>query len=207
MSDLKDLVKNDIPAPTNDAEVEKWLKAKMSLDHPFLLAHADDGVIWGKWTNGAIYTSHEIAPNISPPLLGKTLQQAFIFGAKSEIRLFRDELGEWTAREISNPASTTDYIIEWQILWGSEVVQMKPQVDALLRNEFTHVRDKRQQGLDQVLPIPITQAELDIEPADKAKRPRLLVHHFIEYNDCTGEARIGLSRLVNVAKLDDAETA
>lgn len=209
MSELDKLVNDKITAPKNDAEVEKWLAAQMRDDRKFLLAHADDGVIWGKWINGAMHTSHELAPHISPKLRGQTLQQAFVFGKKSELRLFRDELGVWTAREISDPAPTDESVhcnIEWQVLWGNEVVPMKPTVDAALQNHFTHVRDKKQQGLDQVLPIPMSQADLDIEPTDKAKRPRLLVHHFIEYDDCTGEARIGLSRLVNVDMLDDAET-
>lgn len=207
MSDLKDLVKKDIPPPKSDDEVEKWLAAQMSNDRKFLLAHADDGVIWGKWINGAMRISHEIAPDISPKLRGQTLQQAFVFGAKSEIRLFRDELGQWTAREISDPDSKGHYIVEWQILWGSEVVPMNPGVDATLQNEFTHVRDKKQQGLDHVLPLAISPSQLSaLAEHPEGARPRLCVHHFIEYDDCTGEARIGLSRLVNVEMLDDAGT-
>lgn len=213
MSDLIDLVKKDIPAPESDAEVEKWLTAQMDEERQFLLAHADDGVIWGKWVNGALRTSHEIAPDISPQLRGKTLQQAFVFGPKSEIRLFRDELGEWTVREITDPASTNDYIIEWQILWGDTVVkgeapEKDKKVDPVLQKEFTHVRYKKQQGLDQILPLEISPDQLNnLAEQPSGTRPRLRVHHFIEYDDCTGEGRIGLSRLVVLDMKDESEIA
>jgi hypothetical protein len=51
-----------------------------------------------------------------------------------------------------------------------------------------------QQGLDHLPPISIGQEDPD---EASGSYPRLTVHHFIEYNK-SGEARIGLSRLVDI---------
>lgn len=199
MSELEKQERQELKPPTNDAAVPDWIAKHMNKQRNLLLAHADDGVIWGKWLNGQFYTSHDVGKNtpksadISPPLRGQTLQQAFLFGKNSsELRLFHDELGAWQVSEI-NDRPVEETIPESQMLWGDEIV-------ASLNYGFTHVFDKRQQGLDQILPIQISEDELQA-----GERPRLCVHHFIEYDDCTGEARVGLSRLVDVDMLDDAE--
>jgi CRISPR-associated protein (TIGR03984 family) len=204
MKKINDLVKPD-DAPKANENVREWIAQKMkelaqrvadTNGMTYLLAHADDGVIWGKFANGEFHTSDEVDPNraeprkrISPVLDGITLQQAFLFNTACEIRLFHDELGNWQARKIDDSGvGEDDCIDELQILWGDDEKAVND-----LGNDFTHVRDKRQQGLDHILPIKITDDDLR-----KNLRARLRVRHFIEADENTGEARIGLSRLVNL---------
>jgi hypothetical protein len=55
-----------------------WMEAQAK-EHSLstLLAHADDGVIWGKINDkGNLLTSDTIAPGVSPPFRVNTLQQA-----------------------------------------------------------------------------------------------------------------------------------
>ncbi len=201
MTNLDTLVTNINP-PKDDAVVASWLAKHASAERPYLLAHADDGVIWGLWVAGQLHTSNKLAPAISPLLRGITLQQAFVFGAGDEIRLFRNELGLWQARRVVD-APAPDTLVETQVLWGNKVLaqfDLSAQQDGSVG--FTHLQDRVQRGLDQVLPIIIHETNL---PRDGSTQPRLTVHHFIEYHPQTGEARIGLSRLVNLGLWPDRE--
>ncbi len=175
----------EIDPPENDEAVRDWLAKQISPDNPYLLAHADDGVIWGRKSGDQFLTSHEIAPDISPKLRGLTLWQAFVFGEKSEIRLFRDELENWKAVEISDGE---DFFDEDQILWGDKVVKQTA-------NGFTHLRSQVKHGMDHVPPTAISETDINKE---KNIFPRLKIRHIIEYDRETGEARIGLSRLVKI---------
>ncbi len=200
MCNLNDLVQTVTP-PQDDTAVPGWLATQMSDERPFLLAHTDDGVVWGRWDGSAMLTSHQVAAGtdsdgISPPLNGILVQQAFVFGEQSEIRLFRDELGNWTARKIGDMADNKNIIIESQLLIGDEVIKGWP------KDGFTHLRDKKQQGLDQIVPLPITGANIVA-----GERPRLRIHHFITYDEDSGEARIGLSRLAHVYLGNEEESA
>jgi CRISPR-associated protein (TIGR03984 family) len=205
MTPLDEYVK-PLDASADDAKVVEWITEQMQKEDRFLLAHADDGVIWGKSKDGEFQTGRKAAQhsawsaNISPELDGITLQQAFLFNAKNEIRLFRDELGNWQARQISSIEQdgklSDDMIEESQILWGNDYHKDFPiQLDG-----FTHVRDKTQEGLDQILPIEINKDEIQAR-----KCARLKLHHFVVCDEETGEARIGLSRLVEVYVGDAVE--
>ncbi|MGB3218740.1 MAG: CRISPR-associated protein Csx19 [Anaerolineae bacterium] len=199
MNNLVDRCVSRIDPPSGDEAVTKWLGEQIKEDRPFLLAHADDGVIWGKWTDGRRWIAHEIARNtssagISPELRGITLQQAFVFGMEDEVRLFRDELGAWQARKIVD-ADLDDTMIEHQMLRGDEV-------RLVLAHGFTHIRDRKQQGLDQIIPAAIVQQDFE-----RGRRPRLRVHHFLDYDADSGEARIALSRLVDIVVCSDKEVA
>ena len=193
-------IEDDLPK-SND-EVLAWIaKQAIGSKDQFLLAHADDGAIWGKWLNGALLTSDKVglsnpdSRTISPPLRGETLLQAFIFAETGEIRLFRNELGEWRACRINDSAvGENERINEYQVLWGDKTIKAFPQ------GGFTHLQDKTQQGLDQIIPDDFT---FDEKQPDL--RPRLLVRHFIDYDKNSGEARIWLSRLVKIEVNASAE--
>jgi CRISPR-associated protein (TIGR03984 family) len=175
-----------LEAPKPDDEAVAWLEKQMSDERPWLLAHADDGVIWGKRGDGGrLITSHDLAEYVSPELRFVTLQQVFVFGERGgEVRLWREDDG-WQARLITD-VSDEEPIDEAHILWGTEVIANYPNVG------FTHVREKRQQGLDHVVPVIVTEKQLE------ERQLKLLVRHFVEYDEETGEARIALSRLVTV---------
>lgn len=179
---------------TDDQQLHDWIKRQMQDGRNFLLAHCYDGVIWGKRTADGLVTSHEIAPSVSPRLRLATLQQLFVFGADidastwyGEARLWRGERGWEESLVTEKPKG--EYIEEDQVLWGTEVRRLDNT------HGFTHLREKQQQGMEQVVPIRVTEEEL------KQRRLKLRVWHFIERDRKTGEARIFLSRLVTVTVL------
>lgn len=188
MTELPDHV-TELQPPAGDAAVPAWLAAQANAGRPFLLAFADDGVVWGRWGGGKLTTAAEAAGStaFAAPLRGETLWQASVFGPDDEARLFRDENGAWQARLITDGPDT---IQESQLLIGDMVVQSLPG--------FTHLRDKRQQGLDHIAPVKLTAAEVDDKDDKPVMRARLLVRHQVTQDEKTGEARIDLSRLVEV---------
>src|SRR5438876_5276194 len=107
----------------------QWLSQKMyahSLN--YLLAHADDGVIWGRLDGEELITSHTVAPEYSPPLREATLQTVRLFARVGELFICRDEDGEWASRlivEATSPGSMTEWTSafdERQVLWGTHAV-------------------------------------------------------------------------------------
>lgn len=160
--------------PENN-DVRTWLESQMSEERPTLLAFADDGVIWGRLVNKKLVTG----PG-QPGLRGSTLQQAFVFGQRDEVRLFHDELGNW---QTSNVADAGDVIVESQILWGD-------QSEGEPLNGFMQVSEFRKGIPNQYLPVD--------GPLGNDDCVRLEVHHLVEYDKDTGEARIAISRLAGV---------
>lgn len=147
----------------------------------YLLAHADDGVIWGRVDTDGLYTSHGIAP-ASPSLRASTLQQARLFSATGELLLWRSDDG-WQARLVSDvDGDMVDWIDEDQILWGDAVEKSQ--------DGFTMVREGSQ-GMRHAVPIEVSKELLE------QRKLRLRVRHYIHHND-DGEARIILSRLVQL---------
>jgi CRISPR-associated protein (TIGR03984 family) len=174
----------ELPAPAGDDAVPAWLAGQANDGRPFLLAFADDGIVWGRWAGGKLMTAAEAAnaTKFAAPLRGDTLWQASIFGPTDEVRLFRGEDGSWQARLITDKQ---DVIPESQLLSGDMFVEAYAG--------FTHLRDKRQQGLDHIPPVKLSAADLEA-----GRRARLLIHHQIDRDKATGEARIETSRLVDV---------
>jgi CRISPR-associated protein (TIGR03984 family) len=187
-----------VAPPEADTGLEVWVRHHLEAEkRPWLLAHLDDGVVWGKLNGEELATSTQYAPSVSPLLRLATLQQLFIFGPKDEIRLWKTD-NDWQARRIIDN-SESDWLVEDQLLWGSAVVAKY--------DGFTHLRETRQQGLDQVVPIEVTAEQL------QQRRLRLRVHHLLSYDDAltatandptpreapeNGSARIAVSRLVQV---------
>lgn len=162
-----------------------WLD-KQSKEHglKYLLAHAEDGVIWGHFKDGELVTSGDVFSQCAK-LRSHTLQQCRIFGENAEVMLWK--VGQnWKARSLEDEhLSENDYIPENQILWGT-----KPEVE-LEEKGFTLVSDGSQ-GLKHAVPL------TGINFKGKDFRPlRLKVHHYIDYDE-SGVARIYLSRLVDL---------
>lgn len=187
----------EVIAPEPDADVLAWLHGQMNAERRWLLAHADDGVIWGRWDDGEITTSHDVAPAISPPLRLVTLQQAFIFGERDEVRLWRDGQG-WLARRINDENGAEVFESdEKQVLWGSEVAEWPNDKNG---KGFTHVHELiSNYGMHHIVPVMVTSEDL------KERKLRLRVRHFITEDPETGEARIALSRLVSVEVAQEDE--
>lgn len=166
-----------------------WLALKTSDAMPWLLAHADDGVIWGKRQSDSslklssdVFSDEKKYPSIAVPLSSKTLQQARIFGPAGEILIWRTEKG-FAARRIFEGTTPLQDILpdEWHLLWGEP--------------DFRECRDgfclyvEGLQGLRHALPV-----EQNPPPNQRA---RLCVRHYLDYDD-EGQAYISLSRLVNL---------
>lgn len=172
----------------NRGNVREWLR-EMAIRHSlrWLLAHADDGVIWGENRDDGLVISHDVTPGISPPLRVATLRQARLFSATGELQLWRDD-DEWKACLIrvprtDEPATFTESIDETQILWGGTARQ--------LENRFTLLSDGGQ-GLRHTVPLTIE------ERADGDRPLRLHVRHYLGEDDL-GFVTIVASRLVDLS--------
>jgi len=189
-----------------------WLEEQAkTYELNYLLAHAEDGVIWGKFDSGKLTTSNEAFPDEKlPELRLDTLQQCRIFGEKGEVLLWRIANG-WKARIIQhldswqpqeNPKEipggelkcfkipgnddVLELIEEHHILWGT-----KPKGEE--KKGFTLMLDGSE-GLKHAVPL----IGINFNENKKLYRPvRLVVHHYIDYDD-TGVAKIFLSRLVEL---------
>ncbi|WP_041780765.1 type III-D CRISPR-associated protein Csx19 [Allocoleopsis franciscana] len=151
-----------------------------------LLAHAEDGVIWGEFRgqNYELATSGEAFPQLTQ-LRFSTLQQCRTFGKNAEVMLWKVGQDDWKARSIQDShLSEKDYIPEDQILWGTKAEKES--------NGFTLVSDGSQ-GLRHGVPL----SNIRDKFKNGKRLLRLTVRHYIEYS-CDGVARIYLSRVVNL---------
>ena len=79
----------------NDEALMAWLTEQAGdYELTTLLAHADDGVIWGKFDQGWQLSSANF-PDNSPPLRLETLQGCRMFAETAEVYLWRDEQDKW----------------------------------------------------------------------------------------------------------------
>jgi len=149
----------------------------------YLLAHAHDGVIWGKVEDGQLLLSVDAFPEVSPPLRSKTLQQARLFGPKAEVFWWPGEDG-WCVRQISEvedgvkkEAAGPAYD-ETIVLWGTD--------EEGTRGGFTLMREA-DLGIRHAPPIrPTGRRSLG-----------LVVRHYVAYDEA-GAAFVALSRLVDL---------
>jgi CRISPR-associated protein (TIGR03984 family) len=165
-----------------------WLNEQPTI----LLAHADDGVIWGKVANGSLIISHSVLPDLLPELRAETLQQCRLFNPRGEWLIWRDGASFGTRlitdEEVEEGIEAFD---EHQMLWGTY------RDDKHSRDGFTVVYEG--QGLLHAPPIDVPKECFGTEPDErKLHRPlRLTVRHYLE-DDSDGFARITVSRLVKL---------
>ncbi len=171
-------------------KLKPWLKAQAEkYKLQYLLAHAEDGVIWGRFDDGKLTTPEKVfypsTCNVYLPKLRLlTLQQCRLFGKNAEVMLWK--VGQnWRARAIEDQALLkNNYLCENQILWGTKQ-EREP------KSGFTLVSDGSQ-GLKHAVPL----TEIPFQGQDY--RPlRLKVRHYLDYDE-SGVARINLSRLVDL---------
>lgn len=167
----------DVSIPTNLGSEPKSALTELAQRYTlrWLLAHADDGVIWGELRADRLHLSGDAFPAISPPLRAATLQQARLFGPQAEILLWKDN-GVWFGRLIRDDANEVeDAFDETHLLWGTDVEARQ--------DGFTLLREGKE-GLRHAPPLP-----------DDAQLPvRLQVRHYVAY-DADGQAYIAYSRL------------
>jgi len=167
-------------------DVRAWL-VEQAKKHSLtaLLAHADDGVIWGQVTDTGLQTSHEVFDDLpSPELRVETLQQARLFGEKADLLLWRTAKG-WRARLVEDDLDAGEHYDQPQLLWGNRYVTSC--------EGFTLVEEGRQ-GLRHAPPVTAPQTEFD----DERHPLRLHVRHYLATATGTGVVDVVLSRLVQV---------
>jgi CRISPR-associated protein (TIGR03984 family) len=171
--------------PTETDLIDDWLVSQ-GANGDILLAHADDGVIWGQIRDGNLFVSHQVAPQISPPLQHQTLQDLRLFNTERELRLWRvaHNTLHWTS--IEDAPATEDRPVafdEVHLLWGTKA--------RVLENDFVLLEDG-EQGLRHVIP-----AVTGLEDGDilLSQRLGLYVRHYVQEAP-NGVNSIATSRLV-----------
>lgn len=179
------------PAPP-DADFTRdargWLEKQLSAGRPWLLVHADDGVIWGKLDennrlilSSDIFNSTAEYPAIAVELRATTIQQARVFGPAGELLVWRTDDG-FTGRVIADGEGLPENAYEErQLLWGV-VRDSRPQEGFTLLVEG-------EQGQRHAVPLTMTNPE----------RACLVVRHYVSYDE-HGQAYVDLSRLVDLRK-------
>jgi CRISPR-associated protein (TIGR03984 family) len=169
------------------AEPLAWLARNAPQNAPWLLAHADDGVIWGQRQDGGSFALSSQVKEfqqysaIAVPLRAETLQQVRVFGPGGELWVWRTADG-FAARVIEDGATTeADALLGQYLLWGRG-----RQDPAASQAGFTLLREG-QQGPCHAPPI----AQLP------ERRLALVVRHYLEFDE-EDQARIAASRLVDL---------
>ena len=173
-----------------DKDLKTWLVERAKIRNvTLLLAHADDGVIWGRVDASKLVTARDVfGGDLFPELSLGTLQLARLFSAAGEVLLWRVDEG-WQARWVTDVKDGNGYYDESQMLWGTQLGAAK--------SGFTWVHEGRQ-GLRHAVPIELPAGAFD---ANGDSRPgRLVVRHYLRVDPCTGLVRVALSRLVDVPK-------
>jgi CRISPR-associated protein (TIGR03984 family) len=180
----------------NSKELRAWLEEQVethaSLNLQWLLAHADDGVIWGVVRDGALITFASV-PDVSPPLRLETLQQVRLFSSQGELMVWRDGDNFWNARllcevQADEDAAWFEAFDEPQMLWGTHGQHF---------GNFTLLRDGAQ-GLRHAVP-----QHLPLEENGKTTPPLLWVRHYLAEEDF---ARVEASRLLRLGDENDLGT-
>jgi len=157
-----------------------WLTMQMSVDMPYLLAHADDGVIWGKLQpDGTLKLSGEVFAEVDVKLRIVTLQQARVFGPGGELLVWRTDVG-FAARQTSDGAASSYDTLpdERHLLWRQGAV--------VTREGFTLMQEGEQGQRHAPPVVPV-----------KGRRPALIVRQYVAYDD-QGQAYVSMSRLVDL---------
>lgn len=180
-----------------EQNLKSWLEQQATeYNLKYLLAHADDGVVWGRFDNGKLTTAEKVFYPCNfnvhlPKLRLLTLQQCRVFGEKAEVLLWQTGRG-WKARLIEHH-DTLELIKECQVLWGTQKEKGTQGEDGE-RQGFTLVSDGSQ-GLKHA--VPLINIPFSNDKKNLYRPIRLIVHHYIDYDE-SGVARICLSRLVNL---------
>lgn len=173
--------------------LRNWLDGQAKLfGLTWLLAHADDGVIWGRFEDGALITAREATddPYSGPAWRDVTLQQARAFSESAEVLLWREDGETWRARVIRavREEETPDFregFDETRLLWG-----LPEETMALAGERFTRLRHGGI-GCAHVAPIAIPAPEGKSTPAAS-----LVVRNYL---NASGPARVIASRLAGFA--------
>lgn len=157
----------------------EWVAGK----HPqaTLLAHEDDGVIWGRIENHVIKIAHSAGDIEAPQLCEHRLQQLRVFGEGFETLVWRNG-GGWNARTLLDgvgEAEEREYYDEAQLLWGTKACPLNDDFTLLVEGE---------RGQTHAVPVPV-------HAVGDTNRVKLVVRHYLADEPF---ARVEMSRLVKI---------
>jgi len=171
-------------------ELREWLKQQAVLmqsitdKNCWLLAHCEDGVIWGELRdNGKLALSCEaFSSKHGLDLRWITLQQARLFGKHGELLLWPGPQGWQAILRRDDQGNSVEYIDEEHLLWGEHVRDAKDGFMQIVEGV---------QGIVHAPPIKIAPTKATNEQA----RSRLVVRHYLG-EDEVGVVRVMGSRLI-----------
>lgn len=163
------------------SDPKKWLtRQAVANGLTTLLAHADDGVIWGQLESGGrLALSHDAFPDVSPPLRAITLQQARLFSEQAELLVWRDGDGGWRTRLLKDdggPKHDAWCFDETHLQWGDH---QEGEADG-----FTLVAEG-QEGLRHAVPLPAAAVPFDLpeKTSDRWHPLRLGVRQYLDRDE------------------------
>ena len=185
------------PFPKGEALL-KWVRGEESIideavDTRWLLAHCDDGVVWGKCDEGTWQLSSKPFPDVSPELSVENLQQLRLFGKEVEVLIWRAENGFQGRVLVDAEVPETEKAELWpkqenQILIGDRLLK-GPTDGFSLVGEAGGARHA----------VPVHCKGEDFKRRERPYWPlRLTVKHYLTQDEDTGMVRIAASRLIGV---------
>ncbi|GAB4180046.1 MAG: CRISPR-associated protein Csx19 [Roseiflexaceae bacterium] len=175
------------PSASDLDDLPRWAAAQMqAYGLRWLLAYADDGVIWGELREGTLHTSASI--NGLPKLRALTLQRCHMFGLDAELLLRRVQ-GGWQAnlRQDGHGDLVRSYD-ERLLLWGDVA---EPAIGGfLLLREGTR-------GIMHAPPL--------AQAPSHNHRAALTVRHYLTTDPETGLQRVSATRLVALHEPSEKE--
>lgn len=190
--------------------LEQQIQAYTEIHLMYLLAHCENGVIWGKYHNNKLLLSSQAFPKLNPYLNldWASLHQARLFGELGELLVWRgydDHFQAVLRRDYEGTA--LECIDEDHLLWGDHIDT--ETID--LHNENKNVATALPQHSNVDDPkkhfMPIMEGSQGIVHAPplgdatptEGKRASLRVRHYLGEDDA-GVVRICASRLVGIVK-------
>lgn len=186
------------PAFADDKELT-WLRAQAQKHGlTMLLAHADNGLIWGLVQDGQVKLSSQAFPQRLPALKSTTLRQLWLFGEKAELFIWRVD-DRWQGRLIvDQPDKAGWHFDETQIQVGDHAEEGN--------GGFTLVAEG-QEGLYHAVPIPLAQIPFTPDRRDKHHPLRLTIRHYLDRVEADGTLVIAHSRLVRLSAVSVTQEA
>jgi len=161
-----------------------WLTAEAKVRGlRWLLAHADNGIIWGELRDDTLHLSSEAFGPAELRLDAATLQQARLFGKLGELRVWQGPNGLLAYALRDGAGEPADFIDEAYLLWGWAA---NPPVTS---KGFIELVEGRQ-GITHAPPLSAAPSE--------QQRASLLVRHYLVEAQDSGAVRVVDSRLVGL---------
>ena len=172
---VDDAFKQNIPA-----WLENLKSAAGAPEYAFLLAHMDDGVVWGRFKdNDLLLSGDAFADQLPVELEAETLQSLRLFGQDGELLIWRTVPMSFLGRLLLDAENEDiEQITERQLLWGEHADE----------NDGFTLLVEGEQGFLHAPPIVLQSGQ----------RACIVVRNFIDYDeDC--QATIAASRLVTLS--------